>query len=98
MAAKGLGVSRRHTLMGGAGLLGGAGLGTLAACGGPSVPVKKERTSVATVRFMLLGSGTSLVWQTQQVEQFNKTVGAELKINVRPEPEADQTALFTKFQ
>jgi multiple sugar transport system substrate-binding protein len=53
---------------------------------------------VYTVRFMPLGSGTSLQWQLQQIDTFNQTVGAEQKIMVKAEPEADQTALFTKFQ
>ena len=47
---------------------------------------------------MALGSGSGLAWQLQQVDKFNQTVGAEQKITVKPEPEADQTALFTKFQ
>jgi multiple sugar transport system substrate-binding protein len=70
-----------------------------AACGGAAAPpAKKVRTSVATVRFMPLGSGSSLQWQLGQVENFNQTAGAEQKISVKAEPEGDQTALFTKFQ
>jgi ABC-type glycerol-3-phosphate transport system substrate-binding protein len=80
---------------------GGAGAVLLAACGaegGQAQPARKARTSVATVRFLALGSGAALQWQLEQMEQFNQTVGAEQKIAVRGEPEADQTALFTKFQ
>jgi ABC-type glycerol-3-phosphate transport system substrate-binding protein len=94
--------TRRTVLRGSA--IGAASVGALglAACGagggGDALPVKKVRTAVATVRFMPLGSGTSLQWQLGQVEKFNQTKGAELKINVKAEPEADQTALFTKFQ
>src|SRR5436190_3969579 len=94
-------LTRRKTLLGGVGLLGVASVGTLAACGvgnGPAAPAKKARTSVATVRFMPLGSGSSLQWQLQWVDKFNQTTGAEQKITVKAEPEADQTALFTKFQ
>ncbi|MDQ3703225.1 MAG: extracellular solute-binding protein [Chloroflexota bacterium] len=73
----------------------------LMACGVPdggAQPAKKVRTSVATVRFMALGGGASLQWQQQQFEKFNQTAGAEQKIQVKGEPEADQTALFQKFQ
>src|SRR5438128_2339935 len=85
------------------GLAGAAALTPLgvAACGvasAPAQPARKVRTSVATVRFMPLGSGTALQWQLQQVDKFNQTTGAEQKITVKAEPEADQTALFTKFQ
>ena len=94
-------VTRRRAVGLGTGALAATGLGALVACGAPgdsAVPAKKVRTSVATVRFMALGSGASLQWQQQQVEVFNQTVGAEQKVQVKTEPEADQTALFTKFQ
>src|SRR5919202_4301897 len=91
--------SRRRVVVGGAAIALAAPLG-LAACGagGTAAPAKKVRASAYTVRFMPLGSGTSLQWQLQQIETFNQTVGAEQKIVVKAEPEADQTALFTKFQ
>lgn len=95
------GITRRTTLRGVGAVALGIGVLGLAACGlsaGPAQPAKKVRTSVATVRFMPLASGASLTWTLQQVDAFNQTVGAEQKITVKAEPEADQTSLFTKFQ
>src|SRR5690242_8375317 len=93
--------SRRRVLHGAGVAMAAGGTVALAACGvggAPAAPAKKVRTSVSTVRFMALGSGSGLQWQLQAVDRFNQAVGAEQKITVKAEPEADQTALFTKFQ
>ncbi len=100
MSARREGMTTRRTTLRTAATIAAAAPFALAACGvgTTAAPAKKARTSVSTVRFMALGSGTGLAWQIQQVDKFNQTAGAELKINVKAEPEADQTALFTKFQ
>jgi multiple sugar transport system substrate-binding protein len=76
-------------------LLGAASCG---AGGGTPERAKKGGTSVATVRFLALGGGASLQWQEQQFAKFNETAGAQAKVQVKAEPEADQTKLFQKFE
>src|SRR6266542_2085974 len=68
-----------------------------AACGavGEPPPSKKERTSAYSVRFMALGTNP---WMLEQLERYNKEIGPAKKIQVAPEPQPDQAALFAKFQ
>ncbi len=47
---------------------------------------------------MALGGGAALQWQEQQFARFNETAGATAKVQLKSEPEADQTKLFQKFQ
>src|SRR5690349_9533949 len=88
--------SRRRALLGGFCAAGGAAL--LAACGAASggQPVKKERTSTATVRFMPLAN--SAPWVQETFDKFNREVGPALKIQVTNEGVSGQAELWTKYQ
>jgi sn-glycerol 3-phosphate transport system substrate-binding protein len=67
------------------------------ACGSSeTAPVKKERTSTYTIKFMPLG--TSVPWVQQQYDLFNKEIGPAKHIQLAPEPVPDQASLWTKFQ
>ncbi|HET7769231.1 MAG TPA: extracellular solute-binding protein [Chloroflexota bacterium] len=91
--ASGRGITRRGLAMASAAL--GAG-GVIAACGAAAeAPQKRVRTTPYTVRFMALSTNP---WMLEQIERFNKEVGPESKVQVAPEPQPDQAALWTKFQ
>ncbi|MBI3972095.1 MAG: extracellular solute-binding protein [Chloroflexi bacterium] len=87
----------RRKLLAGAGSVGIAATGVLAAaCGGtPAEAPKKVRSTPYTVRFMALGTNP---WMLQQMEVFNREVGPQLKVQVSPEPQPGQAELWTKFQ
>src|SRR5262245_6288854 len=69
----------------------------LAACGGPGGEApERARTAPYAVRFMSLG--TPNPWMQERLELFNREVGAALNVQVAPEPQPDQAALWTKFQ
>ena len=91
----GMGRSRRRVVARGALL--SAALPVLAACGaaGSAEPVRRERTAPYTVRFMALGSNP---WMLEQLERYNREIGPAQRIQVAPEPQPDQAALFAKFQ
>ena len=91
------GRSRRavlRALAGGAGALGAAGF---AACSpsGAAEPARRERSAPYSVRFMALGSNP---WMLEQLERFNREIGPQQKVQVAPEPQPDQAALFAKYQ
>ena len=91
----GMGRSRRRVVARGALL--SAALPVLAACGaaGGAEPVRRERSAPYAVRFMALGSNP---WMLEQLERYNREIGPAQRIQVAPEPQPDQAALFTKFQ
>lgn len=81
----------------------GAGVLASAACGNPGAstngePARKVRTSMSTVRFLALGGSAALQWQEQQFAVFNETAGVAAKVQVKSDPEVDQTKLLQKFQ
>jgi ABC-type glycerol-3-phosphate transport system substrate-binding protein len=90
-----MGRSRRRVVARGALL--SAALPVLAACGaaGGAEPVRRERTAPYAVRFMALGSNP---WMLEQLERYNREIGPAQRIQVAPEPQPDQAALFAKFQ
>ena len=44
---------------------------------------------------MALGSNP---WMLEQLERYNREIGPAQRIQVAPEPQPDQAALFAKFQ
>ena len=90
--------TRRAFLSSTAATAAAATAGVLSACGsagGTPEAVKKVRSVPYTVRFMALGTNP---WMLEQLERFNKEVGPGMKVNLAPEPQPDQAALWTKFQ
>ena len=92
-----MGASRRAALRGLAAGASAIAAGSAAACGagGAAQPARKERTSTYSVRFMALGTNP---WMLEQLDRYNKEVGPAQKVQVAPEPQPDQAALFSKFQ
>jgi ABC-type glycerol-3-phosphate transport system substrate-binding protein len=96
-AGRAKGTSRRTVLRAlGAGAAAGVPAG-VAACGvgGASPPARKERSATYAVRFMALGTNP---WMLEQLDRYNREIGPAQKIQVAPEPQPDQAALFAKFQ
>ena len=95
METRTAGMTRRHVVASGVAAAGGE---LLAACGagGSTEPVKRERASVATVRFMPLAN--SAPWVQEQFDKFNKEVGPALKVQITNEGVSGQAELWTKFQ
>jgi ABC-type glycerol-3-phosphate transport system substrate-binding protein len=72
-------------------------VGALAACGAPAGGApKRARTAPYAVRFMSLG--TPNPWMQERLDHFNREEGVALNVQVAPEPQPDQAALWTKFQ